>query len=176
MTHHQRLGSARDIKGRQREYETTYILRPDITNDAIGQVNNKIRAIIESGGGRLLKVDNWGKRKLAYEVKKQLKGIYLFFDFLGSPGLVEEVERNLRLTDSVIRYYSVKTVENVDPATRTSEVTDESFAKAATPRPDEEEIATGQAGTREFEEEEAAFDFEEAVFGSDDMSPMRRRD
>jgi small subunit ribosomal protein S6 len=170
----QRLGSSRDMAGRKREYETIYILRPDSTTDVIAQVNQKIRGVIEAGGGNLLKVDNWGKRKLAYEVKKQLKGIYLFFAYLGTAGLVEEVERNLRLTDSVIRYYSVKMAENVDPATRVPELTEESFTKASTPGPDEEEIATGQAQVRSpFDEEEGAFDFEEAVFGSVD-EPKRR--
>jgi small subunit ribosomal protein S6 len=169
-----RLGSSRDIPGRKREYETIYILRPDITNEAVGLVNTKIRGVIEAGGGSLLKVENWGKRKLAYEVQKQMKGMYLFFSYLGSAGLVEEVERNLRLTDSVIRTYSVKMAENVDPATRTSDVTEESFAKAATPRPDEEEIATGQANLRAVfgDDDEGAFDFEEAVFGSDDDGPV----
>jgi len=169
----QRLGSARDMAGRKREYETIYILRPDSTNDVIGQVNTKARSVIESGGGTIIKVDNWGKRKLAYEVQKQLKGIYLFFSYLGTAGLVEELERNLRLTDSVIRYYSVKIAENVDPAARTSEFTEEAFTKASTPGPDEEEIATGQAQARSpFEEDEGAFDFEEAVFGGVD-EPMR---
>ena len=154
---------------KSREYETIYILRPDSTTDVIAQVNQKVRGVIEAGGGTLLKVDNWGKRKLAYEVKKQLKGIYLFFSYLGTAGLVEEVERNLRLTDSVIRYYSVKIEENVAPARRPSEVTDESFAKASTPGPDEEAIAPGQAEARSpFEDEEGAFDFEEAVFGGVD--------
>jgi len=165
----QRVGSSRDMAGRKREYETIYILRPDSTSDVIAQVNQKVRGVIEAGGGTLLKVENWGKRKLAYEVKKQLKGIYLFFSYLGTAGLLEEVERNLRLTDSVIRYYSVKIAENVDPAARTSEFTEEAFTKAATPGPDEEEIATGQASVRSpFDEEEGAFDFEEAVFGSVD--------
>ena len=170
----QRLGSSRDMAGRKREYETIYILRPDSTSDVIAQVNQKVRGVIEAGGGVLLKIDNWGKRKLAYEVKKQLKGIYLFFSYLGTAGLLEEVERNLRLTDSVIRYYSVKIAENVDPAARTSEFTEEAFTKAATPGPDEEEIATGQASARSpFDEEEGAFDFEEAVFGGVD-EPSRR--
>ena len=169
-----RHGSSRDIPGRKREYETIYILRPDITNEAVGLVNTKVRGVIEAGSGTLLKVDNWGKRRLAYEVQKQMKGMYLFFSYLGTAGLVEEVERNLRLTDSVIRVYSVKVADNVDPAVRTSDVTDESFAKAATPRPDEEEIATGQANLRAVfgDDEEGAFDFEEAVFGSDDDGPM----
>ena len=173
----QRLGSSRDMAGRKREYETIYILRPDSTSDVIAQVNQKVRGVIEAGGGVLLKIDNWGKRKLAYEVKKQLKGIYLFFSYLGQAGLLEEVERNLRLTDSVIRYYSVKIAENVDPAARTSEFTEEAFTKAATPGPDEEEIATGQATARSpFDEEEGAFDFEEAVFGGVDEPSRRGKD
>lgn len=170
-----RAGSCRDIPGRTREYETIFILRPDTSSEAIGQANAKIRQVMEAGGGRLLRVENWGRRKLAYEVKKQLKGIYIYFDYLGGAGLVEEVERNLHLTDSVIRYYTVKVAENVDPATKTSNVTDESFASASVPGPDEEAIATGQAGARPFgdEEEEGAFDFEEAVFGKVD-EPTRR--
>jgi small subunit ribosomal protein S6 len=168
----QRLGSARDMAGRKREYETTYILRPDSTNDVIAQVNTKARTVIEAGGGTILKVDNWGKRKLAYEVQKQLKGIYLFFKYLGPAGLVEELERNLRLTDSVIRYYSVKIAENVDVASRTTEFSEEAFTKASTPGPDEEEIATGQAQRSPFEDDDGAFDFEEAVFGGVD-EPLR---
>ena len=169
--------SCRDIPGRTREYETIFILKPDVTNEVIGATNSKIRGVLEAGGGTLLKIENWGRRKLAYEVKKQLKGIYIFFRYLGNPGLVEEVERNLHLTDSVIRQYSVKIAENVDPATRTSEVTDELFANASVPGPDEEAIATGQAGARPFgeEDEEGAFDFEEAVFGKVD-EPVRRRE
>jgi small subunit ribosomal protein S6 len=169
------LGSSGDIPGRKREYETTYILRPDVSNDGISTVNTKIRGIIETGGGSLLKVENWGRRKLAYEVKKHLKGVYLFFSYLGPAGLVEEVERNLRLSDTVIRYYSVKVANNVDSAEKTSSVTDETFASAAVPGPDEEAIATGQAGVRTFgeEDEEGGFDFEEAVFGSSD-EPRRK--
>src|SRR3569832_2208227 len=125
-----RYGTSRDIPGRKRDNETIYILRPDNTTEAEGAVNTKIRAVIETGGGTLLKVENWGKRKLAYEVQKQMKGMYLFFSYLGTAGLVEEVERHLRLTDAVIRAYSVKLSENVDPASRTSEVTAESFAQA----------------------------------------------
>jgi small subunit ribosomal protein S6 len=170
-----RHGSSGDIPGRKREYETIFILRPDLANDAISAVNSKVRGVIETGGGTLLKVENWGRRKLAYEVRKQLKGIYLFWKYLGSPGLVEEVERNLRLSDQVIRYYSVKVADNVDVTTSSTEVTDESFASAAVPGPDEEAIATGQAGARPFgdDDEDAGFDFEEAVFGSTEP-PARR--
>ncbi len=168
-------GSSRDIPGRKREYETIFILRPDLPNEVIGGINTKVRTVIEGRGGQLIKVENWGRRKLAYEVKKQMKGIYLFWSYLGTAGIVEELERNLRLSDSVIRYYSVKMAENVEVALRASEVTDESFAKAAIPAADEEAIATGQAGVRGFgeDDEEGAFDFEEAVFGKSD-APGRK--
>jgi small subunit ribosomal protein S6 len=154
MPAERRLGAARDIPGRKREYETIFILRPDTTSEVIAAVNAKLRGLMEASGGRMLKVENWGRRKLSYEVKKQTKGIYLFWSYLGDAGLVEKVERQLRLTDSVIRANTVKIAENVDGAARASEVTDESFAGASVPGPDEEAIATGQAVVRPFGEAE----------------------
>jgi len=140
-----KMKSAADVPGRLREYETVYILRPDTAEDVIGGLNKKVRGIIETDGGKLLKVQNWGKRRLAYEIKKQLKGTYLFWSYLGKAGVVEEIERNLRITDTVIRYYTVLQKTNVDPAEKATEVDDESFAKAAVPPPDEEAFAIGTA-------------------------------
>jgi small subunit ribosomal protein S6 len=105
-------------------------------------------------GGRLLKLDNWGKRKLAYEVKKQLKGIYLYWQYLGTSGVVEEIERNLRMLDAVVRYYTVKVDEDVNPEAKPAAVDDESFNKAATTVPDEEELATGAAQRPAFDDED----------------------
>jgi small subunit ribosomal protein S6 len=139
------LKSLRDEPNTSREYETIYILRPDTPNDGVGTINQRVRQIMEQMGGKVLKLDNWGKRKLAYEVKKQLKGIYLYWHYLANPGVVEEIERNLRMLDNVIRYYTVKVDENVDPNVKPTELTDEAFAKAAETAADEEEIMTGQA-------------------------------
>jgi len=82
--------SMRDEPGTKREYETIFILRPEVNQDGISSVNNRVRNVIESMGGKVLKLDNWGKRKLAYEIKKQLKGIYL----LAVPGLERHGRRN----------------------------------------------------------------------------------
>src|SRR5262245_39143746 len=122
--------SMADEPGTQREFETIFILRPDTNLEGIQLVNNRVRGVIDQKGGRVLKLDNWGKRKLAYEVKKQLKGIYLYWQYLGTPGVVEEIERNLRMLDSVIRYYTVKIDENVDPAARPGAIDEETFNKA----------------------------------------------
>jgi small subunit ribosomal protein S6 len=148
------LKSMKDEPNTLREYETIFILRPETNQDGIQAVNTRIRAVIDQMDGRLLKLDNWGKRKLAYEVRKQLKGIYLYWQYLGTSGTVEEIERNLRMLDSVVRYYTVLVDEDVVPDARPTEVTDESFQKAATTGPDEEEIVTGAAAARGFGEDE----------------------
>ena len=148
------LKSLADQPGTQREYETIFILRPDTGNDGVGQINTRLRGILDTMGGKVLKVDNWGKRKLAYEVRKQLKGIYLYWRFLANSGTVEELERNLRMLDAVIRYYTVKIDADVDPNARPTDVTDETWQKAAETAADEEEIMTGQAPRSPFFEDE----------------------
>src|SRR5207253_6928563 len=84
--------------------------------------------------------DNWGKRRLAYEVAKERKGIYLYWQYLATPGVVEETERNLRMLDSVIRYLSVKVDENIDVGARPTEIDDASYEKAAQTAADEEDL------------------------------------
>lgn len=146
--------SMRDEPGTKREYETIFILRPEINQEGISSVNNRVRHVIESMGGKVIKLDNWGKRKLAYEIKKQLKGIYLYWQYLGSTGVVEEIERNLRMLESVIRYYTVKVDEDVAPDVRPSAVDEDTYVKAATTIPDEEELATGSVVASRFRDED----------------------
>ena len=135
-----RLQSQRDKPGTAREYETTFILRPNTPNEGVAEVNARIRGIIEGLGGKILKVDNWGKRRLAYEVAKERKGIYLYWQYLAQPGVVEETERNLRMLDSVIRYLTVKVDSDIDVSARPSEIDDASYEKAATTAADEEDL------------------------------------
>jgi small subunit ribosomal protein S6 len=148
------LKSQRDEPGTQREYETIFILRPMATSDQIQDVNNRVRRIVEQGGGKVLRLDNWGKRKLAYEIRKQLKGIYLYWLFLGDAGMVAEIERNLRMLDLVIRYFSVAVDEDVFPDARPSAVDDETFAAAATIIPDEEDAYMGRTFDEDEEDEQ----------------------
>jgi small subunit ribosomal protein S6 len=135
-----RLQSLRDTPNTAREYETIYILRPNTPNEGVAEVNTRIKGIIEGMGGKIIKVDNWGKRRLAYEVAKERKGIYLYWQYLAQPGVVEETERNLRMLDSVIRYLTTKVDENIDVAARPTELDDTSFEKAAQTAADEEDL------------------------------------
>jgi small subunit ribosomal protein S6 len=135
-----RLQSLRDKPDTAREYETVYILRPNTPNEGVAEVNARIKGVIEGMGGKILKVDNWGKRRLAYEVAKERKGIYLYWQYLAQPGVVEETERNLRMLDSVIRYLTVKVDDNIDVTARPTEVDDASYEKAAQTAADEEDM------------------------------------
>jgi small subunit ribosomal protein S6 len=135
-----RLQSQRDTPNTAREYETIYILRPNTANEGVAEVNTRIKGVIEGMGGKVIKVDNWGKRRLAYEVAKERKGIYLYWLYLAQPGVVEECERNLRMLDNVIRYLTVKVDENVDIGARPSEIDETSYDKAAQTAADEEDL------------------------------------
>jgi len=141
-----RLQSQRDQPNTSREYETIYILRPNTPNEGVAEVNTRIKGVIEGMGGKVIKVDNWGKRRLAYEVAKERKGIYLYWLYLANSGVVEEAERNLRMLDNVIRYLTVKVDENVVVEARPSEIDDTSYEKAAQTAADEEDLFLSRGG------------------------------
>jgi small subunit ribosomal protein S6 len=134
------LNSLADAPGTSREYETIYIVRPNMSNEGVAEVNERVRNIIENMGGKIIKVDNWGKRRLAYEVKKERKGIYLYWLYLATRGVVEEIERNMRMLDSVIRYLTVKVDVDIDVGARPSEIDETSYDKAAQTAADEEDL------------------------------------
>lgn len=85
-------------------YESLFILNPAIDEMEVKKVIDKVEEFIKKGGGKVLKVDNWGKKKLAYEVKKQKKGYYIFFNFETKASTIKELERFLKLTDPVIKF------------------------------------------------------------------------
>ena len=103
---------------RLREYETIYLVRPDLAEDLVDKLTERLRSIVQRDGGKVLKVSNWGKKKTAYEVKKGFRAIYIHFLYLGDSKIVAEFERNLRMTDDVMKYQSVKIDGDVDPNAR----------------------------------------------------------
>ena len=106
---------------RLREYETIFLVRPDLADDLVDKIVERIRGIVHRDGGKVIKVENWGKKKVAYEVKKNLRAIYIHFLYLGDSKIVAEFERNLRMTDDVMKYQSVKIADDVDAVGRAVE-------------------------------------------------------
>ncbi len=105
-------------KHRAREYETIFIVHPESSMDTVEQVAGKVTDVITKLEGKLLRAENWGKRRLAYPVKKQPQGVYLYLRYLGYSDIVHEIERNFRMIEPVLKYLTVKVEEDVDPAAR----------------------------------------------------------
>jgi small subunit ribosomal protein S6 len=108
-------------KVRLREYETLFLVKPDLTDETIDKIKERIRGAVSRGGGKVLKFTNWGKKKTAFTVSKQPRAIYVHADYLGNPGIVAEVERNLAITEEVTKYISQRLADDVDPDSRAVE-------------------------------------------------------
>jgi small subunit ribosomal protein S6 len=89
-------------------YETIFILRAALSDDEAAKTVDKVKGIIEKLGGSVLKVENWGRRKLAYEVKKEKKGNYILIQFKGEGKLIAELEHNYRVDDNIIKFITTK--------------------------------------------------------------------
>jgi len=101
-----------------REYETVFLLKPDLTDDSVDKLNDRVRTIVNREGGKLLRFTVWGKKKTMYPVAKQPRAIYVHAHYLGGSSLVAEIERNLRNLDEVSRYLSKRLADDIDPETR----------------------------------------------------------
>ncbi len=88
-------------------YESIFILRPTLSDDDVTKIVTKLEGIIKQGG-EYLTTENWGKKKLAYEVMKEKKGLYVLFRFRGKGELIPELERNYRFDDNVIKFMTIK--------------------------------------------------------------------
>jgi small subunit ribosomal protein S6 len=88
-------------------YELVVLLHPDLEIDVDTPIN-KVEGLIKGAGGNVSKRDNWGKKRLAYSVKKQQFGIYVYFELDLEPTQVRALEEQLRITEEVMRYLLVK--------------------------------------------------------------------
>ncbi|MCB9778000.1 MAG: 30S ribosomal protein S6 [Alphaproteobacteria bacterium] len=96
------------------EYETIYVTRPDLEAEEQTRIDERLQATISKGDGEVLSFDNWGRRKLAYPIRRHLQGTYQYLHFVGPAELMLEIERVMNLEDSLIRYITVKLEENID--------------------------------------------------------------
>ena len=102
-----------------RTYETIFIAHPDLVEEEVKALIDRMKGIIENLNGQLIKVEEWGRKKLAYKLKKSTKGYYVLIRFGGNGEILVEIERNLRLSDAVLKYQSIrvdkKASEEVQP-------------------------------------------------------------
>jgi len=154
-----------------RRYETIVIVDPDLGEEQRGPVFDRLRELIPQKGGLLVEIDEWGSRKLAYEIKKKQRGYYARVDFCGSGGLVSEMERQFRIDDRVMKYMTILLDEDADME-RIQEAMMQSQAEAeAEAAPAAEESAAAQAETAVDETPAPASETEPAPEATESESP-----
>ena len=97
-----------------RRYETFVIIDPDLSQDQREPLISKVEELITQMDGFLVLTDDWGERKLAYNIKKKGRGYYVRFDYCGLAPLVNEIERFFRIEDRALKYMTVLLSENPD--------------------------------------------------------------
>jgi small subunit ribosomal protein S6 len=124
---------------RAREYETIYILRTTVNPDEADRIAARVREIIAAKHGKLLRVDNWGRRKLAYNIGKHSRGVFVYLRYVGLNDLVAEIERNLRLIDDVVRHQTVQLKHRVKIEEYAVDPAELEFRRLEQPTPEEEQ-------------------------------------
>ncbi|WP_027364739.1 30S ribosomal protein S6 [Desulfotruncus alcoholivorax] len=95
-----------------RRYELVFILRPDLEEEALDAAIAKVRSLAENNGAEVTKLDKWGKRRLAYEIKHVRDGFYVVMNFNGEPESAAEIDRVLKISDEILRHIIVREDED----------------------------------------------------------------
>ena len=95
-----------------RVYEMMYIAEPDTADDHIEKLNDAISDLIKTQGGNVVKVEDMGRRRMAYKIKKFTEGRYVLFELEGSGKEIAELERRMRVNDTIFRYITVRVDED----------------------------------------------------------------
>ena len=101
-----------------RNYEIIFIVRPDVTDEDVDKLIAQMESVVAGTGGKLEKTEKLGRRRLAYRVQKQREGIYILFRLQGSGDTVKEFERRLKVSDTVIKYLTVRIDEDLERAAK----------------------------------------------------------
>jgi len=113
-----------------KRYETLFIVHVDLPDDELNSLIERYGAIITAYKGTLVKIEKWGKRKLAYEIKKHKNGYYVMIDYAGKSAIIDELERNFKIDDKILKFMTIMKDANVDLAKIEKEKQEEIQAKA----------------------------------------------
>ena len=109
------------LSSNYREYETIYILRPELEDSLAKETMLSLKEVVAKHGGINLKVSNWGRRKLAWERKKHQRGLYVHHTYLAQSGVVSEFERTLGINENVLLRQTILLARNVVPSDRSEQ-------------------------------------------------------
>jgi small subunit ribosomal protein S6 len=118
-----------------RIYEELFILKPDVPEEEVDQFVEQLRTQLTTAGATVDKVDKWGKRRLAYRIDKYREGTYVLFQFTAAPEIVKEFERRLRVSDSVLKFLTVRIDETLKRLDKRKKIRDKRAARRAANAP-----------------------------------------
>jgi small subunit ribosomal protein S6 len=101
-----------------RVYEITFVADPDLAEADVDSLTEQVQGFVERDGGRVEKVEKWGKKRLAYEVRRRREGYYVLLVAHGSGAFVKELERRLKVTDGILRFLTVRVDDDLRKAER----------------------------------------------------------
>jgi small subunit ribosomal protein S6 len=118
-----------------RAYDVLLIVDPRLTEEEVAQLGTRLQESMVGLGGEVLSLENWGKRRLSFELRKQREGQYLLFQVKATPPVVREYERQLRLNESVLRFMTTRVLDRQRKA-----AVETPAETATTPAPVSEEV------------------------------------
>ncbi len=162
-----------------RRYETIFIADPDIPEEERKALLERLTGIMDSQGAYMVAAEEWGTKKLAYEVKRKKRGYYILLDYCAKGQTVHEMERVMRIDDRVLRYLTVQLSDNVDIETLKKQLAEEAAEKEKKAQAAQQERARREAEAARAAEavekaapagEEPAGDEHDEAEGDDDSS------
>lgn len=141
--------------GQQREYETLLVLNPELTDDQSTQAVDRLKEVLDKKKATLLREEKWGKKRMAFDVKKSPRGNFFLLHYVGDVGVVEELERTCRNIDPVIRFLTTVNGDVKDLEAKKAEV-EKMVAKRAAEREKAEAEAKAAEEARQAREQEEA--------------------
>lgn len=139
-----------------RRYELVYVASPDATDEQVSDLHNQVEAIVQRMNGTLEKTENWGRRRLAYEIGRFKEGTYVLEVIIGTGELMKEIDRRLKVTDLVIRHLTVRVDEEqrVVERSRTRRTATSQRRRVARGLPPDRQPGEGQRGESEEEHDD----------------------
>ena len=162
-----------------RKYETVFISDPDLQDQSREELFERVRGIIERENGIILNFDEWGLKKLSYEIKKKLRGYYVCLTYGGTGELVTELERNFRLSDNIMKFMTILIDEHATEASLKEEAEQARIAAEKTAASESEEPESEEDSAEEAQEdatEDAAADDEASKEDDGDTDEAAEKD
>lgn len=127
-----------------RTYEVMYIIDPDVASDKVAKLNEAVGKLVEKEGGKVVKMEDIGRREMAYPINKKNEGHYVLFEIEGTGQEIAELERRMRVNDMIVRYLTVRVDEDRKSAELMRERRERRQARRAQFRATEETQAAGE--------------------------------